>query len=173
MAKCRRADQFNAKTSHICEQYFSSDVYERDLKAELLGLTPEKHLKKLAVPSLELPSGTHSDHSQASSSRQSCHLQREKDQRRTDIVNALLSGASENLPEQCSVPEEHPTPEREKDGPKEVPTDAIAIRDVASSCDILTNVPQLKSKVSSLERQLSCAQVRIRMLKKEVRKLLS
>ena len=53
--KCYRKDKFNVENGRICSNHFASDSYERDLKAELLGLLPKKRLKADAVPSLNIP----------------------------------------------------------------------------------------------------------------------
>lgn len=70
--RCKRADNFNPDTSHICSEHFAHTNYERDLQHELLGRTlvgkikytlPSpffrfafaKNPKKSAVPTLKLP----------------------------------------------------------------------------------------------------------------------
>lgn len=52
--KCKRNDKFNYRTSSICSDHFTEDDYQRDLKAELLKLQPNKKLNPFAVPSLNL-----------------------------------------------------------------------------------------------------------------------
>ncbi|KAJ4430610.1 hypothetical protein ANN_19198 [Periplaneta americana] len=53
--KCYRKDEFNLETARICSEHFTSDSYERDLKAELLNIPAKKKLKLNAQPSLNLP----------------------------------------------------------------------------------------------------------------------
>ena len=53
--KCCRQDGGNPKFGCICSEHFSADDYERDLMGELLGLQRPKKLRKVAVPSLNLP----------------------------------------------------------------------------------------------------------------------
>lgn len=49
---CRRADKsFNPLTAVICSEHFANEDYERDLKAELLKITPKRVLKPNVVPS--------------------------------------------------------------------------------------------------------------------------
>lgn len=55
--RCYRANTcFNPKTSVICSEHFTNDDYERDLKAELLKITPSRVLKPCAVPSVNVGS---------------------------------------------------------------------------------------------------------------------
>ncbi len=67
----------------------------------------------------------------------------------------------------------HSNQEEDNNVSKHVQTDAVTATDVATSCNIMANVPQLKSKVVSLERKLSSTQVQLRVLKKEVKRLRS
>ncbi|XP_069690001.1 uncharacterized protein [Periplaneta americana] len=46
---------FNLETARICSEHFTSDSYERDLKAELLNIPAKKKLKLNAQPPLNLP----------------------------------------------------------------------------------------------------------------------
>ncbi len=78
VAKCRRSDSFNQRMSHICEHHFDLDAYERDLKAELLGLPPKKRLKKQAILSFHLPTGASPSCSEASLSHQNCQKKTRK-----------------------------------------------------------------------------------------------
>ncbi len=169
VTKCKRSDTFNPRTAHICERHFEQDAYERDLKAELLGLPPKKWLKKQAIPSLNLPTGTNSSCSVVS--RQNCQKKREEDSARADIVHALLT---EDFPQEQSLPPaeenipEHPNPD-DTNTSKHIQTDVAMTTDASTSCNIMANVPQLKSKVASLEKKLLSAQVQLRILKKEVK----
>lgn len=52
LAKISRADLVISKHSRLCSVHFTSDCYERDLKAELLGSKPKAILKPDAIPSL-------------------------------------------------------------------------------------------------------------------------
>ncbi len=59
MVATRRDDKFNLEEARICEQHFSKDAYECDLRNELLQLLPWKKLKADAVPTeLLLPKQT-------------------------------------------------------------------------------------------------------------------
>jgi len=42
----------NSKDTVLCSEHFESRCFERDLKAELLGLKPKRILKSDAVPSI-------------------------------------------------------------------------------------------------------------------------
>ncbi len=174
VAKCRRSDSFNPRTSHVCEHHFDLDAYERDLKAELLGLPPKKRLKKQAIPSLHLPTGASPSCLEASLSRQKRQKKREEDGARADIINALLTEEFSELPSLPATEESvHSNQEEDHIMSKHVQTDAVVSTDVATSCDIMANVPQLRSKVVSLEKKLSSAQVQLMVLKKEVKRLQS
>ena len=54
---CKRVGLVNPKTAKICSCHFKEEDYDRDLRNELLGLAPRKHLKSTAVPSLKLLPG--------------------------------------------------------------------------------------------------------------------
>ncbi|KFM75205.1 Transposable element P transposase, partial [Stegodyphus mimosarum] len=58
IVRCKRADNFNTENARICSVHFTPDDYIRDLKPELLGLTPKRFLKANAVPTLPLPSSS-------------------------------------------------------------------------------------------------------------------
>ena len=52
----RRADKnFNPKNAFICEEHFSTDMIQRDLQAELLGLQRKKKLVEGAIPTINVP----------------------------------------------------------------------------------------------------------------------
>lgn len=55
---CRREDKIVPKNSVVCSEHFNEDDYERDLKAELLKITPKRILKSTAEPHLKLPWST-------------------------------------------------------------------------------------------------------------------
>ncbi|XP_066024977.1 peroxynitrite isomerase THAP4-like [Pocillopora verrucosa] len=50
LAKISRADLVVSKNSRLCSEHFTPDCYERDLKAEILGLKPRSTLKPGAIP---------------------------------------------------------------------------------------------------------------------------
>lgn len=52
LRKISRADLVLTKHSRLCSEHFTPDCFERDLKAELLGLKPQVSLKPDAVPSI-------------------------------------------------------------------------------------------------------------------------
>ena len=52
LAKISRADLVISKNSRLCSEHFTPDCFERDLKAELLGVKPRATLKADAVPSI-------------------------------------------------------------------------------------------------------------------------
>lgn len=56
--KCKRKDKFNSETSGVCSKHFTSEDYERNLKAELLGIQIKKKLKSTAIPSQHLDQET-------------------------------------------------------------------------------------------------------------------
>lgn len=52
---CQQEESFNIKYSRICSKHFIESNYERNLKHDVLGYTPEKYpLKKDAVPLINL-----------------------------------------------------------------------------------------------------------------------
>lgn len=56
---CKRDDKVNVKNARVCSIHFAEESYIRNLKYELLGLTPysrQKSLKPNAIPTLNLPS---------------------------------------------------------------------------------------------------------------------
>ncbi|CAH3123666.1 unnamed protein product, partial [Pocillopora meandrina] len=52
LAKISRADLVVSKNSKLCSEHFTPDCYERDLKAEILGLKPRSTLKPGAIPTV-------------------------------------------------------------------------------------------------------------------------
>nr|XP_058953736.1 THAP domain-containing protein 3-like [Pocillopora verrucosa] len=50
LAKISQADLVVLKNSRLCSEHFTPDCYERDLKAEILGLKPRSTLKPGAIP---------------------------------------------------------------------------------------------------------------------------
>ena len=52
LAKISRADLVVSKNSRLCSEHFTPDCYERDLKAEILGLKPRSTLKPGAIPTV-------------------------------------------------------------------------------------------------------------------------
>lgn len=50
LAKISRADLVVSKNFRLCSEHFTPDCYERDLKAEILGLKPRTMLKPGAIP---------------------------------------------------------------------------------------------------------------------------
>ncbi|KAG8333478.1 hypothetical protein J6590_000626 [Homalodisca vitripennis] len=52
--RCRRSDKINYRYASVCSDHFTDEDYKRDLKAELLKITPKRLLKPGAVPSLNL-----------------------------------------------------------------------------------------------------------------------
>lgn len=55
---CRRKDPINVKTAVICSDHFSDKQKVRDLRSELLGISPPinyRCLKIDAIPDLKLP----------------------------------------------------------------------------------------------------------------------
>ncbi|KAF6216507.1 hypothetical protein GE061_000849 [Apolygus lucorum] len=56
---CKRADTLSVSNARVCSKHFDESDYERDLKSELLNITPKrKKLKPDAVPHLFLPIAT-------------------------------------------------------------------------------------------------------------------
>ena len=52
LAKISRADLVVSKNSRLCSEHFTPDCYERDLKAEILGLKSRSTLKPGAIPTV-------------------------------------------------------------------------------------------------------------------------
>lgn len=52
LAKISRVDFVVTKDTRLCSDHFESDCFERDLKAELLGLKSKRTLKPDAVPTI-------------------------------------------------------------------------------------------------------------------------
>ncbi|CAL8075655.1 unnamed protein product [Orchesella dallaii] len=52
---CKRNDKFNLDNAVVCSDHFIEDNYERNLKAELLGIAVSRKLKDDAEPSLYMP----------------------------------------------------------------------------------------------------------------------
>jgi hypothetical protein len=52
LAKLRLEDPNVTKNSRVCPEHFSSDRFEPDLKAELLGTKAVRRLKPTAIPSI-------------------------------------------------------------------------------------------------------------------------
>ena len=48
---CHRAESFDPTGLYICETHFSSDCYEKDLKASLMANEDKKKLKPGSIPS--------------------------------------------------------------------------------------------------------------------------
>nr|XP_040566783.1 uncharacterized protein LOC121116583 [Lepeophtheirus salmonis] len=52
---CRIKDPITIKNAMICDKYFTSNYFERNLQAELLDLKTGKKFKSDVVPSLHIP----------------------------------------------------------------------------------------------------------------------
>ncbi|QQP49974.1 Uncharacterized protein FKW44_010811 [Caligus rogercresseyi] len=87
IARCRRSDRIGLKHAKICDRHFTPDDFQRNLQAELLGISARKKLKAQAVPSLLIP-GSPSSSVSSKSLRQVRQEAREQKQ----IVNRLLKG---------------------------------------------------------------------------------
>ena len=58
----RRNDRaFNPNNARMCETHFTSKMFQRDLRSELLGTPARKILVENAVPTLNLPKSTYSE----------------------------------------------------------------------------------------------------------------
>jgi len=77
---CRRKDTINVKTSRICSAHFTKESFDRDLRNELLGLTPRNLLKRDAVPTIYCPGEI------KESKREKRRLEKEA----KELVNSLL-----------------------------------------------------------------------------------
>ena len=117
-------------------RHFDKDACVRDMRNELIGLPSRKKLKDNAVPTLPLPGNKTAN---VSTPRTYRTLQREGHRIQAEIVEAACDmeeeddmDVIENENENIQVPEKTST-------------------DKSVQCNIKANVPQLQSKIASLE----------------------
>lgn len=144
--RCKRADKsFNPVTSSICSEHFTALDYERDLKAELLNITPKRVLKSDAIPSinLDLKPATDSVNVPENNDRET----RKKSRESKKLVETLVEEV--NIEEAISTENE-------------------TVSDELNGYETLTKeISVLKDKVKLLEQKIKFDAAVVRKLKKE------
>ena len=90
--KIRRETRgLDLEKARLCSKHFSNDMFERDLKAELMGTIPKKILKANAIPNINLPS------SKAVLKRKSSERRADSFEKRQLVQEAESSGMVANV----------------------------------------------------------------------------
>ncbi|RMX42713.1 hypothetical protein pdam_00025733, partial [Pocillopora damicornis] len=103
LAKISRADLVVSKNSRLCSEHFTPDCYERDLKAEILGLKPRSTLKPGAIPTVF-------SHRRPSKRPRLSSEKRSEEKVRKEYIASVTAQSSCRIEEHAASALEQPTP---------------------------------------------------------------